>query len=680
MQNTMRCLAAGCATLLAGFTALAQAEESSPVDLQQLTVTSLAADAESAHRVTLDADALQASPAERIDDVLLEVPSLSLFRRASSRVAHPTSQGVTLRGVAPSGTSRSLVLLDGVPLNDPFGGWIYWNRVPLLALERASVASGGVSNSWGSAALAGLISLESGNETLTRMRVGLGNRGQRSAAVLSRGAIQHGTLEFGMQFADSDGYPVLPESQRGVIDVPAYDSHRAAWIGASQSWGDAIWSVRGGAFKEERGNGTQLTGNDTEISWGQSRVLWQQGDSQWEWVFYGQDQELASSFSSQTEERDSELPALDQFSVPASAVGTALRWGNGNWGAGFDARHLKGETNERYFFSDGDFVNQRKAGATQDFAGAWVNYSGQLNGWNWQASGRGDWWQLRDAFRRQWNRESGERSADLKYPDRDGWEFSPRFDLGRKIGQQSKVRLAAWRSFRVPTINELVRPFRVRSDITAANAALDVEHLSGVDVGWDWRSKTVASQLTVFWSQLDDAVANITLTTESGPHPVCGFVPGGGSCRQRQNLDRITAQGVEWDLRWTPHQSWQANLGVFLADNQVDEGPAALQGKDLAQVPDYRVTLMLQHRGWLQSDLRVRHVGAQFEDDQNNRELDAYTTLDLRISREARPGLELSLSAENVFDTEYDVAETANGLQTIGMPRLLMFRVTWSGV
>jgi len=64
-----------------------------------------------------------------IDDLLRGEAGFTLFRRTSSLVSNPTSQGISLRGVGASGASRALVLRDGVPLNDPFGGWVYWSRV-----------------------------------------------------------------------------------------------------------------------------------------------------------------------------------------------------------------------------------------------------------------------------------------------------------------------------------------------------------------------------------------------------------------------------------------------------------------------------------------------------------------------------------------------------------------------
>src|SRR6266849_6175703 len=97
--------------------------------------------------------------AQSLDDLLRQVPSFSLFRRSSSLVGHPTTQGVSLRGIGPSGASRALVLVDGIPVNDPFGGWIPWSRVPLLSVEQIEVVRGGGSALWGNGALGGVINV-----------------------------------------------------------------------------------------------------------------------------------------------------------------------------------------------------------------------------------------------------------------------------------------------------------------------------------------------------------------------------------------------------------------------------------------------------------------------------------------------------------------------------------------
>ena len=103
--------------------------------------------------------AVLTSAAGALDDLLRYTPGFSLFRRSSSRIANPTTQGVTLRGVSGSGASRTLVLADGVPLNDPFGSWVYWNRVPQAAIDRVEVLRGDAGDLYGAEALGGVVQL-----------------------------------------------------------------------------------------------------------------------------------------------------------------------------------------------------------------------------------------------------------------------------------------------------------------------------------------------------------------------------------------------------------------------------------------------------------------------------------------------------------------------------------------
>src|SRR2546426_2573154 len=103
----------------------------------------------------LSAEDLAAVGAARPDDVLRQVPGFTLFRRSGSRTANPTSQGVSLRGIGASGASRALVIDDGVPLNDPFGGWGYWGRPPRMEIDSVQLLRGGASHLYGRAAVAG---------------------------------------------------------------------------------------------------------------------------------------------------------------------------------------------------------------------------------------------------------------------------------------------------------------------------------------------------------------------------------------------------------------------------------------------------------------------------------------------------------------------------------------------
>ena len=82
-----------------------------------------------------------------------------LYRRNGSLTANPTSLGVSLRGVGTSGASRALVISDGIPLTDPFGGWVYWDRIPMTSVSAVEVVEGGVSDLYGGDALGGVINV-----------------------------------------------------------------------------------------------------------------------------------------------------------------------------------------------------------------------------------------------------------------------------------------------------------------------------------------------------------------------------------------------------------------------------------------------------------------------------------------------------------------------------------------
>jgi outer membrane receptor protein involved in Fe transport len=135
----------------------------------------------------LDKETIRRSPAVVADDVLRLVPTFSLFRRTSSLSAHPTAQGVSLRGIGPSGVSRSLVLIDGVPFNDPFGGWVYWTRVPLESVERIEVVDGSSSSVYGNYAMGGVINVVSTRPRPQsfEVRTQFGNRDTRKTDFLA---------------------------------------------------------------------------------------------------------------------------------------------------------------------------------------------------------------------------------------------------------------------------------------------------------------------------------------------------------------------------------------------------------------------------------------------------------------------------------------------------------------
>ena len=103
--------------------------------------------------------ALSTTGTPTMDGQMRQLPGVELFRRSSSLVANPTSQGISLRGLGSTSASRTLLTEDDVPLNDAVGGWIHWEELPELAIKRIEVVRGGASDLYGSSAIGGVVSV-----------------------------------------------------------------------------------------------------------------------------------------------------------------------------------------------------------------------------------------------------------------------------------------------------------------------------------------------------------------------------------------------------------------------------------------------------------------------------------------------------------------------------------------
>ncbi|MEZ0388452.1 MAG: TonB-dependent receptor plug domain-containing protein, partial [Verrucomicrobium sp.] len=526
------------------------------------------------------------SPQSSLDEVLKsEVPGFSLFRRTGSEVANPTTQGPSLRNIGPNGAGRSLVLLDGVPQNDPFGGWVYWSRLPPALLGNVQVMQGGGAGLFGNNALGGTIYLTRHQPQTLAGEVTAGDRDTYDGTVMSSLAAGPFRISSTLHGQSTDGYPVVREDQRGPVDIQA-DSR--SWfaetaISTTLESGTEI-TLRGSWFEETRGNGTPYTGNHTEALDLSLGVKGPAGDVQWEGLVYYQQRKFESTFSSVNAERTAETPALDQYEVPADSVGFSLTMtfaGGLPFPAaekegstlivGVDGRWIEGETREKFRFENGNFLNQREAGGTQWLTGAFAEQTWQVNpDWAVTLGSRADYWQVSDGKREERSIASGASLLDVDYPDRDGVVANVRLGTVYKVNEKLQLRSAAYTGYRVPTLNELYRPFRVRNDITGANDALEPERLTGVEAGFQWEPvKSWKLGATVFWNELRDAVANVTVLNGPDMAPDGTVVPEDGVYRQRQNVDAVTTTGVEITSRWEPAEWISLSAGYLYTTTEV---------------------------------------------------------------------------------------------------------------
>ena len=646
-------------------------------------------------------DTLRDSPTLTLDDTLRRSAAFSLFRRTGSLTANPTAQGVSLRGIGPSGASRALVLLDGVPVNDPFGGWIAWSKLPVSTLERVEIVRGGGSPAWGGASLGGVVHLLStpllpprdasdftaGSATnrldpvVGQLSATVGDFRTRAAEASATLATPSGRDAFRLDASTfaTDGVSLVRAP--GAIDVAADSEHERAGL----TWARRIdetttFTASARAWREDRGNGTPYQRNGAEEFFASATLAGAPtAGPAWSVTVYGQDQDFRSTFSAVNPARTAETPASDQYAVPATAVGASaqLTWGDGAatdsavTTAGADVRRVDGETREYFFFNGADFTRERRAGGVQTVAGLFVTHARPLApDLTATAGARLDATRRTDGFRRETVRATGAAVLDETYADRDDHAFSPSLGLAWRATDTLTARAAAYAAYRTPTLNELYRPFRIGAITTQANPDLDPETLLGGELGLDYAAPDARHglRLTVFQNELSDAVANVTVD------PVT---------RQRRNLDSTRVRGLEVGAFWQPVPALRLDADYLLSDARVRSGgPGAepLDGRRLAQVPRRTVSLgaSWQATAALELDLRARWFSAQFEDDLNTLELASATRLDLAARYALTPRLRLVLAVENLLDAEIETARTAAGLVSVAPPRLARAELSYA--
>src|SRR5690242_14755625 len=200
-----------------------KSEEKIPPVKTSITVTEKLSTDAPANITALDAKTLDQIPGVDLDDRLRSVPGFTLFRRASGLVANPTTQGVSLRGIGGSGASRTLVLWDGIPANDPFGGWLYWDRFAPSELERVEISRGASTSVFGDLAMGGAIGLFSIPPEPRHFELSY-DGGNLDSHELSGGASnvwrRFAVSGFARAFT-TDGYFIVPRRLRGAVDTPA---------------------------------------------------------------------------------------------------------------------------------------------------------------------------------------------------------------------------------------------------------------------------------------------------------------------------------------------------------------------------------------------------------------------------------------------------------------------------
>jgi len=626
-----------------------------------------------------------------LDHALAQVPGLSLFRRDSSLSANPTTQGVSLRSIAPSGAGRALVTLDGVPQNDPFGGWVIWSSLPPEDIEGAETVRGAGAGPYGAGALTGVIALkEAHGDGLAAADASLAQLNGKRLAASGGTTLGPISLFASASDEDSDGWIAIAPAQRGPADdAVTYHARNASLRAEVTPYDGALISLRLGAYGENRDSGLVGTRSSADGVTASLTLAHPQsgaalGYRVQAWL---RDSDFSNTSASvNPPHRASTTLTNDQYSTPALGFGfnAALRGSFMalDWEVGGDARVTQGDSKEHYSYTAGVPTMGRDSGGRTFVGGLYAEGAAQLAGTLLTIGLRADQWASTGGHLVQTVLSSGAVSLDQRTASKSGVVPTARLGLRQNIGEDLYLRAAAYGGFRAPSLNELYRPFRLGNNITEANPGLTPEKLYGAELGAGEQGESFSWDLTGFYNQLHSAITNVTVDHGPVTVPGLGMVPLGGLLIQRQNAGNIDAYGIEADAQWQVASWLSLNTAFDYVDAHVQGGLAASQltGKRPSQAPAFTLTAGFRAvpRDGLTISLDARHESTRFADDQNTLRLAPATTLDARIAQRLWRGLSAYVAGDNLLNARVATTESADLVTSYASPRVLRVGFSWT--
>ena len=629
--------------------------------------------------ITLSGDSLTVPPALALDDVLHQVAGFQLFRRTSSWTANPTSQGVSLRGLGSTAASRTLVVSDQVPLNDPFGGWVHWSELPTPAVRAVTLLRGGAADLYGSSAIGGVVDVvpvvalaQPGAFVLSGDASGATENSALADAVLSvssRSPRRLGLLAAGSTLVTGGYIPTAP-ALRGTVDIPANVNSRVGRLELRTATPDASRSffLRGNVFDESRQNGTPLQTNGTN--------LWRYaagGDlagarSTAVLRLFGSRENYRQSFSSIAATREAETLTRLQH-VPLDEVGLVAQAAhifrkNITAALGFDVRDIRATDNETAV-SNGSAGATTSTSARQRATGGYANAIWQPGAWSVSGSIRVDSFRTFDA-----RSVAPSTGAGIAKPELDELFPSPRLGIVRRLPGGLTLSGTAFRAFRGPTLNELYRLSQVGQQTTLANPSLLAERATGFELAGEESGRMGRVRASYFWTEVNRPISAVSVAQTSTTQTL-----------QRENLGQIRSRGLALEAQTTTWRGVDANFGYQLAVATVTRftPPSVVQpditGLWIPEVPRQALTANINAHvpRVARFSMFCTYNGEAYDDSANTFLLHPYARFDVSAERPIGHGITLFAGAQNVLNRQIDAGRTP--ILTLASPRLVQVGV-----
>ncbi|HEY0615355.1 MAG TPA: TonB-dependent receptor [Candidatus Elarobacter sp.] len=583
----------------------------------------------------LDLTAIQSSPAATSDALLRGLPG---FDRSRSNSAF-TNYGQLRVSFGGAGNDRGVVLADGLPAQDAFGGQVDWSAYPPGNLARAELLRGAGSALYGSGAVGGVLALETrappsqATRPDGRLSIGGGGLGAGDASLFYRSPL-------GPRLAASLW---ASTTQAAYFDFPATFRSRLDQVARSQS--DALQLRVRTAGAPSTVEASLLFSTDAQA---QGRPNYDFGRTfEQAALAYAHAGERATTSVQAYARATTVLNVADLYPTTPGAlryVQHVPSWESGvfaSWLTSGSHLDLEVRADERAVHGISD---QRGGDGTLQSLGSG---SQTLSGIALQARAHGDRFDVLAGARYDAvefahgvlvNVARGV-ATETRPPARSDAAVSPRVALRYDLSPNLALRASTGAGFRAPFLNELVRGFQIGSVVMAPNPALVPERSRGDAAGFDLVNARSRFAFDLTSTRVNDAIAFVTLSP---------------TLQQRRNVGRTRTDGAAATYTTLLAPCTRLRLGGQTQYARVLAGPPAILGKRLAFVPDREATIGLDTQGGSTTyGLDAQFAGLAYADDLNTQPLGKALLIGFRIGAPLANGATLSLAAENLTDREY---------------------------
>ena len=640
------------------------------------------------------------TPAQGLNDTLRLVPGMNLTMIGPD-VGHPTAYNEGMRGL-PTTETRFLVLMDGVPVNDPFFGYIQWNRIPLDNIDRVEIVRGGGSPLWGNTAMGGVVNVITRAPTSTELDVDAAGGSYGSYRASAYGAYRVSdqfALSLNTAFSGTAGYQTTPASWTSygstTLRSPVYTptSFNARNVGLRADF-EPSSDLTGFLVVNYHSNDQVLStpiGLDSQQTWtysGQIKKTFDNGGALTATAFHDDSHFVTNNphLLSLTTEYNSNV-----HTTPVNDTGGSLTWSQDlptilkSYSLGVDVHAISGEDDAQYYLPSGALaVPTIVGGGKQLFVGGFAEVRLEPVK-RLEIAGS-----VRYQYYRNYDGVDTFPPAIGAIPASSKTSTDPRVNVRYALTDNLALRGAYYQSFRAPTLDQLYRTYAdTTAGIYEGNPFLKPETLEGGEVGLDFNRPGFRSQLTFYSTTITNLITQRNLVPSEYPTTlgvVCGYDPATYAyltCTRNINAASALARGVEYEADWNVGHGVTAGLAYTYTDSHYTsnpEDPTAV-GQRLEGVPIHNVSGHVAYQvpaGWrIATDLRwvSKSYGDAHPDDgliQN-----AHFVMDVSGSYPLTHYLQAYVQIQNLTNSRY-IAQNGGGAPILGTPFEVMsgFRLT----